>query len=90
MAATIWKFELPVADVAMVVMPADARVLTVAAVGTRAYVWALVDPDASMESREFAVRGTGHPVGDVGDYVGTFLVDGGQFVFHVFEAGARL
>ncbi len=87
MAATIWKFPLPVGDEVGVVMPAGGRVLTVAAQGDVMVLWAIVDPGAPFVERAFEVRGTGHPLGEVGEYVGTALLVSG-LVFHVFEASA--
>jgi hypothetical protein len=86
MAATIWKFPLPIGDVVDVPMPEGARVLTVAAISDAPFLWAIVDPYAPVVDREFVIRGTGHPLGDVGAYLGTFIVLGGTLVFHVFEA----
>lgn len=87
--ATIWKFPLPVGDTVTVKMPRGARVLHVAVQGRaeQPTIWAVVDPGEPMFERAFAVRGTGHDLGVVGDYVGTFMLLGGTLVFHVFEAG---
>ncbi len=49
------------------------------------FIWALVDTDAPEEARVFHVRGTGHPADALGRYVGTFQIDGGALVFHLFE-----
>ena len=81
---TIWKY--PLEPGAVVQMPAGAEVLCVQEQGGRACLWALVAPCARVESRTFAIYGTGHPLSDrLGDYVGTFQLDGGGLVFHVFE-----
>ena len=87
-ASTIWKFPLPIGDEVRVAMPHGARVLTIAAIGEAPFVWALVDAGALTVERRFAVRGTGHPLGDVGDYLGTFMLASGALVFHVFEVAA--
>ena len=87
-ASTIWKFPLPVNGEVFVHMPEGAKVLTVASVNEAAFVWALVDASAPTVARRFVVRGTGHPLGDVGDYIGTFMLASGALVFHVFEAAA--
>jgi hypothetical protein len=84
MSLTIWKFPLTV-DPAVIVMPQDARVLTVAAVGGEPFVWAIVDPAKPLVERCFTVRGTGHEMDTVGAYVGTFMLLDGALVFHVFE-----
>ena len=56
-------------------------------------LWALVNPDAPMETRTFRVVGTGHDIPpDGADYlwyhVGTFQMHGGYFVGHLFEQEA--
>ncbi len=85
---TIWKFPLAVDDNAVCHMPEGARVLTVAVQTGAPWLWAIVDRHAPLEKRRFAVRGTGHDLDAVGDYIGTFMLDGGSLVFHVFEAAA--
>ena len=86
--ATIWKFPLTVHDEVRIAMPDGANILTVATVGEDPFLWALVDVSAPKVGRHFAIRGTGHPVGEVGDYIGTFMLAAGALVFHVFEAAA--
>ena len=88
---TIWKFSLPVADRCVLSMPAGARVLCVQTQDGYPCIWAMVDPDKPNESRLFMVRGTGHEMGDaVGmPYIGTFQMEQGQLVFHVFDGGLQ-
>lgn len=82
---TVWKFELPVQDDVTVSMPQGAIVLDVqSAHAGMLTLWAIVHPDEPTEDRAFHVRGTGHPLGEVGQYVAT--VSDGPFVWHVFEA----
>lgn len=85
----IWKFILPVLDMPTVEMPVGAKVLTVASQNDLLCVWATVDPETSLEMRQFCVRGTGHTLtDDEGAYVGTAMFQQGALVFHVFEAQA--
>ena len=86
MTATIWKFPLPIGDEVRVPMPKGAQILTVGAVQDVPFVWAIVDPDAPTVERELSVRGTGHELGTVGGYIGTFVLLAGDLVFHVFDA----
>lgn len=53
----------------------------------RPMLWALVDAHGSPEARTFRTVGTGRDlVEDVPlRYVGTYQLDGGALVFHVFE-----
>lgn len=82
---TIWKFQLPVGDDTTVTMPQGSVVLDVKAACTGLLeLWAIVHPDAPTEERTFNVRGTGHPLGEVGEYLATATV--GQFVWHIFDA----
>jgi hypothetical protein len=83
---TIYKYELTpngiVAD-----MPRGAEVLTVQVQHGKPCIWAMVDPDAPTHTRHFRVIGTGHRFeADVlrSMYVGTFQLEGGSLVFHVF------
>lgn len=82
----IWKFPLPVLHDFSLLMPRDARLLTVQAQADRPCLWALVDPAAPVEPRQFRMWGTGHErAEEPGAYLGTFQLDGGALVFHVFE-----
>jgi len=57
-------------------------------------LWVLhVDnPAAPKQARHFRVFGTGHPIPDQDDmrltHIGTFQLQGGRFVYHLFEEGA--
>jgi hypothetical protein len=87
MTHTIWKFGLPIKDSAQLTMPQGSRVLTVATQGGQPYLWAVVDPRLATENRTFYVRGTGHPLGTAegATFIGTFMLEDGLFVGHVFE-----
>lgn len=93
--SVIWKFELKPNEgdsmVATIPMPAGAQVLTVQMQGVTPKIWALVDPAAPKTDRQFQVAGTGHPVNlrPGAKYLGTFQMNDGTFVFHVFEIGAQ-
>lgn len=83
---TIWKFELCSADWQTVEMPAGARILSLQTQRGALCLWAVVDPSMTPEVRRFATYYTGDPLpDDPGDFVGTFQLDGGSLVFHVFE-----
>lgn len=68
-------------------MPRGAKALTVQVQNGAPRLWALVDPEQPEERRVFEVYGTGHKIPDIHSvvYVGTFQVDDGAFVFHLFE-----
>jgi hypothetical protein len=52
-------------------------------------MWAIVDTDAEQEKRCFNIVETGHEIyNDMGinrKYIGSVHLDGGSFVFHIFE-----
>lgn len=51
-----------------------------------AQLWALVDISAPEQWRHFITAGTGHNIEQrVIGHVGTFQLDGGDLIFHVFE-----
>ena len=74
---------------AVVTMPSGARILGVAAiVGTESVeVWALVNPDAALETRRFLVADSGDRIADVDrlTYVGTVQHGLSRRRCHVFE-----
>ena len=66
-----------------VAMPIGARIIRVGQQEGSAYIWAIVDPNADTEPRNFFVAGTGAGLPDSSEYIGTF--EEGVFVWHVFE-----
>ena len=81
---TIWKFRITGDQT--IEMPGGAKVLCVQEQKGDPYLWALVDSDTPTSKRAFSIFGTGHDVpSDPGSYIGTFQLNDGQFVFHVFE-----
>lgn len=86
---TIWKFEIPVTDEVAVTMPRGAEVIEVAHLMVGVLVmWAIVDTDEPEVSRRFSIRGTGHPLGEVGEHLATVQTPG-VLVWHCFEAVQR-
>lgn len=88
--SAVWKYELLAAEHFVLSMPKGAEVLTVQVQHGKPQLWARVDPTAEKEPRHFGVYGTGHRIQDPSEgvrlaYVGTFQIDGGQLVFHLFE-----
>ena len=91
---TIWKFELKIQDAQQIEIPKGAIILTVQIQFNTPCLWAKVDPKAPKENRTIKMYRTGHPIsvskteefsGYETTYLGTFQVDGGDYVFHVFE-----
>lgn len=83
----IWKYPLDVIGLQRIEMPAKAEILTVQMQGDTICLWALVEPSNDKTKRGIFIIGTGHSVGvdELGRYVGTFQINGGALVFHVFE-----
>ncbi len=72
-----------------VIMPEGAEVLCVQMQNGQPCIWAKTTVGAPPVVHHFRIAGTGHDLGDnVGRYIGTFQLDGGALVFHVFaESG---
>ncbi len=94
MATRIYKYPIGVDDTFSLRMHRGARVLCVQLqrapeTGGDLCVWAMVDTDAPLVERTFALRGTGHDCTGLGDkpHVGTFQLAGGAFVGHLFDLG---
>lgn len=86
MTMKIYKYPLYVQEGAEITMPKGAQVLCVQEQNNRPYIWALTDPERPDETRRFSVYGTSWDVtSPPGKYVGTFQLDNGSLVFHVFE-----
>ena len=74
-------------------MPEDACVLTVQTQYAgdlereMPCVWAMVDTTRPMKKHGFYLFGTGHQMETSGTtrYIGSFQLEGGRFVFHLFE-----
>lgn len=83
----IHKYPIEIDDIAALKLPAGAQVLCVQLQRGQPCIWALVDTDAPLVTRNFAWRGTGHDVDPcaVGQYVGTIQLQSGELVFHLFE-----
>jgi hypothetical protein len=82
----IWKWSLLPQNQINISMPKSSEILCVQTQHGVPQLWALVDSKKPIETRVFAVYGTGHAMPDeVGNYLGTCQLQGGEYVFHVFE-----
>ena len=84
---TIWKFPLQSVAVQTIELPAGFDILTVQVQNGAPCLWAAVDPDAQKTRAQIRIIGTGHdvPTPALDRYIGTFQIDNGKLVFHVFE-----
>lgn len=84
----VYKYAFKPAPTASIAMPAGAKILRFDMQYDMFCLWALVDPDSAVtETRKFIVAGTGNPIDEttISSYIGTAMVQDGQFVFHCFE-----
>jgi hypothetical protein len=82
----IYKYPFSVAGEFDLQLPRGSSLLSVQVQAGTPCLWALVDADEPQASRHFRVFGTGHPVPKFsGSFVGTFQLEGGALVFHLFE-----
>lgn len=86
----VWKYPVPLDDHFTVDLPTGAQVIAVepqlsAVQFAELSMWALVDPDASRETRTFRFVGTGHPITGNVVHISTFQIGIPVFVGHVFE-----
>ena len=81
----IYKYPLSMQARQVIPLPLGSTVLCVQTPNEEPHIWAMVHDDVEeKESRVFLMVGTGHPMPDTGPYIGTFQLNGGAFVFHLF------
>lgn len=84
----IYKYSLALSPYQDIEMPADSTILSLQTQRTIPCLWAVVDPDKPPVNRRFLTFGTGHEVNlppGKSTFIGTYQVEQGQFIFHVFE-----
>lgn len=83
----IWKYPFEVSGRFSILIPKDAQILSVQTQNETPCIWALVNIEAKDEERDFTIIGTGHPVEVLPEmkFIGTFQLEGGTFVGHLFE-----
>ena len=87
---TIWKYELQVTDEQTIAMPKDCDFLTVQVQNGKPCLWASVDSNSPEVDQKILTIGTGNPIpkdthADCTNYIGTYQLNGGRLVFHVFH-----
>lgn len=86
MATRIWKTQIDVRRRIEVKVPAGSKWLSVQPQYDDVSLWFECDPAAPLETRTLSLYGTGSDiVGDPGDYIGTFQIEDGNYVFHLYE-----
>lgn len=86
----IYKYPFNRTILPKIQMPVGAQILDVQTQHGEPVMWALVDPEAPKEERSFQVYGTGWDIekakeGEQRKYIGTYQMQGGALVFHLFE-----
>ena len=82
----IFKYLLSLNEIQKIEMPKDAKILCVQAQRNELCLWALTDPDNSLETRQIRVFGTGHETSGIDlDYIGTVKMIDDNLIWHVFE-----
>lgn len=80
----IWKYQFGIADEVTIQMAVGAEILSVQMQDGVPTIWALCDPSAAIENREFRVYGTGHHCYSGAEkFISTLQLPNG-LVFHVF------
>ena len=86
---TIYKYELEAKGMQEIVVPLGTKILHADNQHETICVWCEVDTEKEQSSRMIEVFGTGHKMSfDMGierEYIGTVKLQGGDFVFHVYE-----
>ena len=88
---TVHKFPIPIEDDFTLEIPAGAKLLHVATQHGQPCLWACVDTEHEPIPYRFWLRGTGHEIAVTrhgAAYLGTFQLEGGALVFHLFYVGA--
>jgi uracil DNA glycosylase len=85
----IWKFEIPVQTNCQVQLPHGCEILSVGCQEDSVFMWGKFTEEYKdrLDTREFEVHGTGHPipVGVDRKFIGTVHMWAGSLVFHIFE-----
>lgn len=81
----IWKFPINTTDIQSVNMPTGSQILCVQLQNGTPCLWAMVSPHMEPSERIIRVYGTGHPINENVKYIGSYQMNGGMLVFHVFE-----
>lgn len=93
----VYKYPLEVTDKQQINLPKGAEILTIQTQAGAPQMWVHVNSenaDQAHELRSFETYGTGHPMKYLQmdkerRYIGTYQIENGQFIFHVFELVAR-
>lgn len=87
---TIYKYDLGESVEVTIMLPPDAKVLSVGNQNNRMVMWVQLNTLETVVDRTFYVLGTGWKMDHIDfsktQFIGTILLDGGSLAYHVFEA----
>ena len=83
----IYKYPFNLQGIINIEMPKDAQILSIQVQHEIPCIWALVNPKAKKEIRKFVLHGTGSSIKILPEmkHIGTFQLEGGNFIGHLFE-----
>jgi len=85
----IYKYHLKVTDKQIIKLPSKHKILCVQIQDNIPCIWALVNPLHPEVEVLIETIGTGHPITTEKEttkyYIGTYQLDRGALVFHVFQ-----
>ena len=90
---SVYKHQLETKDVQYISVPGLAgtnnfkdQVLKIDVQNGIPYIWYLVDTKAEKRAIEIIISGTGYPLPavSINEYLGSYMLHGGDLVFHVF------
>ena len=79
----IYKQRLEIADIQKITIPGDSQFLSLQAQDNKPVLWYIVGADINKEFTLITMT-TGRNNGERGKYLGTYQLNGGAFVGHVF------
>ena len=88
---SIFKYPLAVTDYQVLKLPLESKLLCVQVQIRIPCLWAMVDKNQD-EHESIVIRtiGTGHDIREYpGEYLGTYQIEGGALVFHVFASVSK-
>lgn len=83
---TIYKYPVNASSIFTLEMPENAKILCVQTQNNQPCIWALVNTELPNTKRIFEVYATGEKCNiEHQIYIGTFQLNNGSLVFHLFE-----
>lgn len=80
----IYKYPLEIKGKTKIELARGGKPLAVQMQNGQLMLWAEIDNKAVCTLRTVTIVGTGQPIYDYGDYIGTVQTHGGQYIWHVY------